>query len=202
MKASEQDGFREIVKHVVAGKEIELKATDTRQIAIINFIKDLKDKGKNRGEIIDNLMLDFKTFGIASRTTAYIYYHEFLNIYDQKSLFEQKELLMSIAAENILEDRASEKIKKAPDGKVIAMHNKNMVELLKIYPKTPPVNYEKIHLPDMYFSFDPKSLLTPIEQDEAKLQKKLKKYYDLEKKHYNDLIKNMAKDIDYEEVTQ
>lgn len=202
MKASEQDHFRAIVKSVVRGEKMELKATDTRTVAIVNFIKDLKENNKTRTDVIDALMADFKAFGIASRTTAYIYYTEFLNIYDQKSLFEQKELLMSIAAENILEDRALEKVKQLPDGNTLAKHNKNLTDLLKLYPSTPPVDYTKIHLPDMYFSFDPKSLNTPIEQDEKKFQKKVQKYFEVEKKHFANLMKNLATDIDYEEVTQ
>lgn len=202
MKASEQDHFREIVKSVVKGEKMELKATDTRTVAIVNFIKDLKEDNKTRTDVIDALMADFKTFGIASRTTAYIYYTEFLNIYDQQSLFEQKELLMAIAAENILEDRALEKAKKMPDGDTLAKHNKNLNDLLKLYPKTPPVDYTKIHLPDMYFSFDPKSLSTPIEQDEKKFQKKVQKYFDLEKKHFANLMKHLATDTDYEEIAQ
>lgn len=202
MKASEQDHFRAIVKSVVRGEKMELKATDTRTVAIVNFIKDLKEDNKTRTDVIDALMADFKAFGIASRTTAYIYYTEFLNIYDQKSLFEQKELLMSIAAENILEDRALEKVKQLPDGNTLAKHNKNLTDLLKLYPSTPPVDYTKIHLPDMFFSFDPKSLNTPIEQDEKKFQKKVQKYFEVEKKHFANLMKNLATDIDYEEVTQ
>lgn len=202
MNASEQDHFRAIVKSVVRGEKMELKATDTRTVAIVNFIKDLKEDNKTRTDVIDALMADFKTFGIASRTTAYIYYTEFLNIYDQKSLFEQKELLMSIAAENILEDRALEKVKQLPDGNTLAKHNKNLTDLLKLYPSTPPVDYTKIHLPDMFFSFDPKSLNTPIEQDEKKFQKKVQKYFEVEKKHFANLMKNLATDIDYEEVTQ
>ena len=54
----------------------------------------------------------------------------------------------------------------------------------------------------MYFSFDPKSLSTPIEQDEKKFQKKVAKYFEIEKKHYSSLLKNLATDTEYEEVTQ
>lgn len=190
----DQESIRAIVKKVVNGENFDMTPAVARQVAIINFIKDLKDQDYTRREIMKELCNDFKRFGIASKTSAYIYYHEFINIYDQRNLFEQKELMMSILQENILEDKERELTKGEPDGKVLAAHNKSMIDLLKLMPKTPPIDYSKVQLPDIFFSFDPASLNTPVELNEEKLQKKLKKYWDVEKKQYSELIKSMATD--------
>ncbi|GAB3518600.1 hypothetical protein [Emticicia fontis] len=201
LTADEQSKFRGLVVKVLEGEKFEMTPQQTRHIAIINFIKDLKDRRKTRKDVIDALIADFKKFGIASHTVAYIYYHEFINLYDQTSLFEQKEMLMSIQAENILEDRARELTKKDPDGKILAQHNRNMNALLLLYPKTPPIDYSKVVLPDLFFSFDPASLNTPVELDEKKLQKKLKKYHEHGKKHLSTKLNAIATDAEFEEIT-
>lgn len=202
LTADEQNKFRGLVLKILDGEKVQLTPQQSRHIAIINFIKDLKDKQRTRKEIIDAMILDFKATGITSQTVAYIYYHEFVNLYDQTSLFEQKEMLMSIQAENILEDRARELAKGTPDGKVLALHNKNMNELLRLYPKTPPVDYSKVTLPDLHFSFDPKSLNTTVELDEKKLAKKLKKYYEHGEKQFSSKLNQIATDAEFEEITQ
>ena len=192
----DQESIRAVARKVIAGQTIEMTPTVARQVAIINFIKDLKDDGLTRREIMNELQRDFQKFGITSYTSAHIYYTEFINLYNPQNLFEQKEALMSIVQENILEDRERELTKGEPDGKILAAHNKSMIDLLKFMPKTPPIDYSKVQLPDIFFSFDPASLNTPVELNEEKLQKKLKKYWDVEKKQYSALLQSMAIDAE------